>query len=194
MDYNNQNANQDMGMEIGWEDEISQESNFVLLDEGDYDFTVTSFERKRYPGGPNMCACNMAVLHLKVGDANVLDNLYLNKKAEWRMSQFFLAIGQKKKGVPCKPNWNAVPGSRGRCKIGIREWTARNGETRQSNEVREYYEPDPNAAPTQGTYQAPAQTPWNKPPQTVSQTAYGQQQTMNGYPTGNPGHWQAGKF
>lgn len=171
-DYNN---NQNMGAEIGWDDEIAEESSFVLLEPGDYDFTVTSFERKRYNGGANMCACNMAVLHLDVGGASILDNLYLNKKAEWRMSQFFISIGQKKKGVPCKPNWNLVPGARGRCKIGVREWVGRNGEARQSNEVKEYYEPAPNAALTQPSCQAPAQNSWNQ-----TQQSY-QQQTMGGY-------------
>ena len=34
--YNNSN----LGQELGWDAEISQESQFVLLPAGDYDFTI----------------------------------------------------------------------------------------------------------------------------------------------------------
>lgn len=176
-DYNN-NAN--MGAEIGWDDEISQESNFVLLEPGDYDFTVASFERKRFNGSEKMCACNQVVLRIDVGEGTIFDNLYMNTKAEWRISQFFKAIGQKQSGVPFVPNWNAVPGSSGRCKVGIHKWKDNDGEERKYNEIKEYYEPDSNA-PVRQT--APA--------------SY-QQTTVNGYANqaanGRPGHWQPGKF
>ena len=37
--------------ELGWDDEITSDSGgFLLLEEGDYDFTVTAFERGRFPG------------------------------------------------------------------------------------------------------------------------------------------------
>ena len=170
------NYNANLGAEIGWDDEISQESNFVLLEPGDYDFTVTSFERKRFGGSDKMCACNQAVLHIDVGEATIFDNLFMNKKAEWRISQFFAAIGQKQKGVPFVPNWNAVPGSSGRCKVGVRTWTGNDGEERKNNEIKEFYAPDPGP-----TTQQPAQPSY-------------QQQTMGSYPSGHPGPWQAGKF
>ena len=36
--------------EIGWGDQIVADGGeFLLLDEGDYDFTVTAFERGRFP-------------------------------------------------------------------------------------------------------------------------------------------------
>lgn len=185
MEYNNNNNMVDLGAEIGWEDEISEESSFVLLEEGDYDFTVTSYERKRFPGSAKMCACNQVELRLEVGGIPLTDSLFLNKKAEWRISQFLISIGMKRKGVPCKPNWNAIPGSRGRCKVGIRTWTNKNGDRRQSNEIKEYYEPAPGQAPAQPACQPPVQS-WQQP-------SY-QQQTMGGYPAPNTGHWQAGKF
>lgn len=38
-------------MEYGWEDEIVNEGgDFVLLPEGDYDFTVAKYERARHEG------------------------------------------------------------------------------------------------------------------------------------------------
>ena len=50
-----------------------------------------------------MAPCNVANLDLLIKDKDgkehhVFDSLYLNSKAEWRLSQFFLCIGQKKKG------------------------------------------------------------------------------------------------
>ena len=42
----------DKFMEYGWEDEIVNEGgDFVLLPEGDYDFTVAKYERARHEGG-----------------------------------------------------------------------------------------------------------------------------------------------
>lgn len=176
-DYNNQN----LGTELGWEDEISQESSFVLLPAGEYEFTVDHYVRKRYQGGKNMCACNMAELHLTVDGTTIIDNLYLNSKAEWRLSQFFIGIGQKKKGVPFRPNWNAVPGSRGRLKLGVRTWKGNDGTERQSNEVNEYFEYDPSKL------SAPAQTGgWNQPQPNYQQTQ------MNGYPQPQPTYGAGG--
>ena len=46
------NDNQSAGREYNWDDEISQDSaEFALLPEGEYEFSVTGFERGRYPGG-----------------------------------------------------------------------------------------------------------------------------------------------
>ena len=42
---------------FGWDDEINNESSdFVLLPEGDYDFTVDKFERARFDGSEKMPA------------------------------------------------------------------------------------------------------------------------------------------
>lgn len=37
--------------ELGWDDEITSDSgSFTLLEEGDYNFKVTAFQRARFPG------------------------------------------------------------------------------------------------------------------------------------------------
>ena len=53
-----------------WNDTIENDSSFVLLPAGDYDFTVTKFERARHQPGPNskLPPCNKAVLTLEVTD------------------------------------------------------------------------------------------------------------------------------
>lgn len=129
---------------LDWNDTISAESEFELLPEGTYNFTVTAMERGRYDGSEKMSACPIANLTLAVSDpasgksGTVLESLYLNAKAEWRLSQFFTAIGQKKKGEPLAMNWNAVPGSTGRLELSINKYTDKNGNQKENNRVDKY--------------------------------------------------------
>ena len=172
----NDTYNNNLGAELGWDDVISEESNFVLLDPGAYDFTISSFERKRYNGSAKMCACNMIELSLSIEGQTIKDRLYMNKKAEWRLSQFLVSIGMKQKGVPCKPNWNAIPGARGRCELIVRTYKKDNGDEGKCNEVKTYRESDGGMEPSGAA---------------TARQAY-QQQSITGYPSA--GHWQAGKF
>ncbi len=139
--------------ELGWDDEISKESEFTLLPEGDYNFTVVKFNRGRHNGSAKLPACNKAELELSVDDGKgntgtVYHNLFLHTKTEGMLSAFFVSIGQKKHGEPLKMNWNAVPGAKGRCKIFIDKWTNDRGEEFQSNKIKKFYEPQVNSAPT----------------------------------------------
>ena len=40
--------------ELGWDDVIEKESDFTLLPAGDYDFTITGFERARHEGSEKL--------------------------------------------------------------------------------------------------------------------------------------------
>ena len=128
---------------LDWNSSIENESEFELLPEGVYEFTVISMDRGRYAGSEKMSACPQANLTIEVRDpksniqGKVFDTLYLHKKAEWRLSQFFIAIGQKKKGEPLQPNWNMVPGSTGKLELTINEYE-RNGEKKKNNRVARY--------------------------------------------------------
>lgn len=124
--------------ELSWDDQITQESNFVLLPEGEYDFMVESFERGRFNGSDKMPACNQAILNLKVfaknGEpASMKHTLLLHTKTEWKLSEFFACIGHKQKNQPLQMNWNLVPGSRGKCKVGQKTY---NGN--QYNEIKKF--------------------------------------------------------
>ena len=134
----------DYERELGWDEEISQESEFVTLPEGDYDFEVVNFERSRSKGSDRMPPSNMAVLELRItgdkGSTTVTDYLVLHSRMEWKLSQFFRSIGLKKKGEPLRMNWNAVVGARGRCKLIIEKYTNDNGEQRDSNKIKQYYD------------------------------------------------------
>lgn len=136
--------NQNLEAALDWNSEISKESEFELLPEGEYDFEVESFERGRFDGSEKMSACPQANLTLIVKNAEtgkegkVYDTLFLHSKAEWKLSQFFSAIGQKKKGEPLKMNWNEVPGAKGKLKLIVNKYTSKNGEQRENNRVSSY--------------------------------------------------------
>lgn len=130
--------------ELDWNDEIQKDAGeFILLPEGDYDFTVKSFERGRYNGGEKLPPCKMAILNIEIeaaeGTASIQHRLYLHTRTEGLISAFFSSIGLKKKGEKVKMDWNAVPGAKGRCKIGIHEWTGNDGEKKQSNDIKKFY-------------------------------------------------------
>lgn len=133
--------------ELGWNDAIEKDgSDFELLPEGDYDFEVLSFERGRHAGSEKLPPCNKAVLTIKLTGANgnttnITHQLFLHTKCEGLLCAFFTAIGQRKHGERLNMNWNLVPGSKGRCKIGIHEWKGNDGEVRKSNEIKKFYEP-----------------------------------------------------
>lgn len=174
--YNNGNQ----GFELDWGSEIENDSpDFIVLPEGEYDFTVKSFERGRYNGGDKVGPCPKAMLTLSIdtpqGEALVKKDLLLHSKLEGLLCEFFTCIGQRKHGQRVSMNWNAVTGAHGRCKIGHRTY---NGN--QYNEVKKFLEP---SAPQPQQYQQPQQyagAPQNTP------TAPTQ------LPAG--GGWQGGKF
>lgn len=137
-----------------WDDFIEddgEERSFVTLEEGDYDFEVTKFERGYYtekPGGklPN---CNMAIMTLKVstaeGDAYLTDRFYLVESTEWRISAFFRAIGMKKHGEKLRMKWEDAVGCTGKAHITK---DAGREEGVYFNNVKYYI--DPVAKPAKG--------------------------------------------
>lgn len=157
------NEYENMPRELGWDDEIQNDgSPYQLIPEGDYDFSVKKFERARYSGGGKVPPCNKAILTLFVfnGDTSgeIQTNLFLHSNFEWKLCQFFTAIGQRKYGETLRMNWNAVPGATGYCHVGIRKWTGNDGKERESNEITEFYDPEKNPVQPLGD-QEPAPAP-----------------------------------
>lgn len=154
---------------FGWDDEIeySEGGSFSLLPAGEYPFIVTNFERSNYTPGPNSKApaCNMAVITVKVtapnGEETTLKEQFLMyEKMKWKLSQFFVSIGQQKIGEPLRPNWGGLLGAKGKLKLIVNDYIdKKTGEEKQNNRVDRYLEPEtPNyQAPTAG-YQAPQQS------------------------------------
>lgn len=190
-----QNTNQNQNYEgaLSWDSTIEQESSFVLLEPGEYNFVVKNMSRATYTPGPNSKITDsspMAELELDVTDskgqsATVKENLILHTALEWKISQFFISIGQKVKGQPFVPNWGAIVGATGRAEFDQRKYTS-NGEEKQVNQVKNFLEPVQNA--TQPQYNAPTQVapaPTQQPaPQAVAQP---NAQPKQGQPQANPG-------
>jgi hypothetical protein len=141
----------DLNQEISYDAPIENDGQeFELLPAGTYDFTVESMERGRYEGSEKMCACGTVNLTLVMkspstgNDVKVFDTLYMNRKAEWRISEFLRGIGQKKHGEPCVPRWNDVPCSKGKCEIEVNSYTDKNGNQKQNNKVKKYLDFEPS--------------------------------------------------
>lgn len=158
--------NQNYEGALSWDSTIEKESNFVLLEPGEYTFTVKNMTRGQYTPGSQAKiteACPMAELELDVTDstgqsATVKENLILHTSLEWKISQFFISIGQKVKGQPFVPNWGTVIGTTGRGEFGVRKYTYQ-GEEREANQVKNFLEPAANnTTPVQTQTQAQAQT------------------------------------
>ncbi len=129
--------------ELGWDDSIEKDSNeFITLPEGDYDFTVESFDRGRHNGSDKLPPCNKAILKIRIdapeGEVYINHNLFLHSRVEGLLSAFFTSIGLKKKGEPLRMDWQAVPGCKGRLKLGIRHYQ-KDGEDRTINEIKRFY-------------------------------------------------------
>lgn len=133
--------------DMGWDEEILEESSYKVLPEGDYDFVVKLFERAIFEPkeGNKIPLCNMARMSIEVNDGKgnvgtVDHKLYLCKSLERKMSEFFVAIGQKKHGEPLKPNWDAVVGAHGKCKVAP---TVSGDKT--YNNIKKFYDPEEKA-------------------------------------------------
>ena len=137
---------------MGWNDEISNDSSFTLLPPADYPFTVSKFERGVHspkPGG-KLPECNKAILTLDVnGQTSITHTLFLHRSMEWKLAEFFRAIGSRKHGETFAMNWQTITGKTGRCKIGVREYTYQ-GEDREANEIVNFLDPAIDDSDTDG--------------------------------------------
>lgn len=134
---------------LNWDSQIQNDSQFTLLPEGPYPFTVKTFERAYHNGSDKIPACPKAVVTLEVdggslGTVELRENLFLHSRSEWKLCEFFTAIGQRQHGEQHQPNWQALPGARGMCELGQRTY---NGN--QYNQVVRYLPPRQDAQPAQ---------------------------------------------
>ena len=131
---------------MDWDDVIQDDGQeFVVVPEGDYTFTVTGFERGRFPGSAKIPACNKATISISIdndkGVASARFDLILYRTLEWKIASFFRCIGQKKHGEKVVMNWNGIVGARGKAHIKPRTYT-KDGEERQVNDVDRFFDYD----------------------------------------------------
>lgn len=136
---------------LDWDSVIEDDGNsgYILLEEGDYEFTVSGLERARHPGSAKIPGCPKAVLTLSIetasGVAEVRTQLYLYKSVEWKLCAFFRSIGQKKHGERLVMDWDHVVGCTGHAHIIKRAYTGNDGTIKKTNDVQyfiDYISPD----------------------------------------------------
>lgn len=192
MDYQNNNPDR----ELGWDDPIEhEEREFVLFPAGDYPFQIINLEKARHDN-PNSKTppCPKAILTVRVTEpatgrtADMTCNLLLHSSWEWKLCEFFAAIGLRRKGESKPMEWGRVVGSRGYLNLSVREYTRRDGDIGKSNDIKRFYPADEaplaGSAPAAPAYQpAPAPVyqpaPAYQPPQTCPPAA----------PAAAPGGW-----
>lgn len=154
-----ENLNNQESVALDWNTTITPTAdNFVTLPVGVYQFTVTKFERSQFNGSAKMKACPVADITLKcVGNEGVSfirERLFLSSNFMWKLSSFFICIGQCQQGQPFAPDWNTIVGSTGYARLGIRTYTDKNGNAGSQNQVVNFLPPQ-NTQPVQQTVQQP---------------------------------------
>jgi len=162
-------------MAFGWDteriDNPNEGGDFTLLAPGEYPFRILKLERGYFNGSAKMCPCPKAIITLEIdgaelGSATEKVNLFLNKKCEGILCQFFVAIGLRKHGDPTLVlKWNEIIGRTGRCRVENRVH-----EGKSYNEVKRFLDPPENgtahSAPAPAAAAAPAPTqggfPWEQ--------------------------------
>ena len=124
---------------IGWDDLVTNDGEYsgeesVVLPEGTYHFEVIKTEQAWYDGSSKIPACNMAKVFLRIdggelGKALCVENIYLLERLEWKAAAFLRSIGLKKHDEP----------------IPWRKLVQCDGETRQSNKVKNFFDKEEQA-------------------------------------------------
>lgn len=163
---------------IGWDEEITveKEPEFVLLEPGEYNFTVTSFERGHYDGSSKLPTCSVAKLALKcsngIQETTVFVNLFLVSNQKWKLTHFFkscrLIAADMPEGVNYAMPWSRVIGAQGRVLIKNREY---NGK--QYNEVEKFLYDNPATAATVPAYVTAPSVPAPAPAPATGASKYG---------------------
>ena len=109
--------------ELGWEDEILNTPAGPEVPDGEYDFIVDHFERQKVGDNSKKYAgMNMAVVYCNIqtdGEPQLKTNMIMHTNFQWKLSQFFISIGQmeNEENATLRMNWKTVGGSRGRCRV-----------------------------------------------------------------------------
>lgn len=134
---------------LDWNDTIENDGQeYIVLDEGDYCFVITDFERGRFPGSAKIPPCPKATITAAVsteeGNATVRFDLILCRSLEWKLAAFFRCIGQKKRDEPLKMDWTKVVGRSGRAHFKPRSYVTAGGDERMANDIERFIDYDPS--------------------------------------------------
>lgn len=131
---------------LGWDSPIGpgeKKPEFKLIPANTVvEFEITGFEKATTANGNPCAKLTLACLTEEGDQFNLTEEIVLTPKAQWKAHDLFVSIGQIKPDQAAVPNWNKVVGSTGRCRIGVRDWKGRNGDTMHSNEVAKFLPAD----------------------------------------------------
>lgn len=139
------------GTALGFDDAISYSgAGYIVLNPGEYDFTVKSFERGYFNGNEKQPGCPTVKMIFDVevpeGNATVTHTFFLRK---WESSidqiyNFFVSIGmvsvqQREDKVAIVPKWNEAVGRKGR--FEIKSTPKKDDQTVFYNNVKRFVDP-----------------------------------------------------
>lgn len=123
----------------------------AMLPDGKYPFEVIKVEKAWYDGGEKIPPCNMAKVFMRIdggdlGSGLVVDNIYLAEKYIWKAGAFLRAIGVRSHGDKLEfGKLLHCDGEKGRCEIYLDTYTGRDGNQRQSNKLRRFFDKEEEA-------------------------------------------------
>lgn len=142
-----------MGHALSLDDSISQESQFIDIPAGFYDADIDHTEIDKCQWTNEYNGQNMLVVYINIstpeGDGQLRDNIVLNSDFEWKLSQLFLATGQKKHGEDLENLGRAIkdlPGMPVRVEVVKKPGKGDNADTLYSN-IKRYIEPKKKPTP-----------------------------------------------
>lgn len=133
----------------GWNDRVADEGgdgNYKTIAPGTYPFKVLKLEKEYFDGSAKLPPCPKAVYTLQVGLGEVsrhLDlHLMLVSSMGWKIHRFFEACNLKTPGdKDFQPRWDEAVGCTGWLELGKRKYTDKNGEEKETNDVKEWVLP-----------------------------------------------------
>ena len=132
--------------ELAWDATITEDSNdFEPFEPGVYMFRVDKIEKARSKGNDKNPPCNMAKVTIELSDgqrkSRTTDYILLRQDLQWKIGQYFVALGMKKKGEPFSVNFDGSINKEGFVEVEKEPYTNREGKTRYRNRIVSYLEP-----------------------------------------------------
>lgn len=134
--------NNNLNQALEWDAELNDQQERRVLIENDYLYKVVGFERGRFPGSAQMEPSNKAIITLEVNEVAIKCDLILNRKVEWKLTEFFKSIGTEAVDGKVKMDWANIIGKTGMCHVKQRQYVNKNGNQVTINEVSKFYTPE----------------------------------------------------
>ena len=140
-------ANEKMDEVLDFDGEIQHDGAAfaVLPDNDEVEFTVNDVVKGRNKDGtlPQVRLELNCVSLAGHGRANVSDFITMTRKSEWKLCEFFTALGLRRHGETLKMNWD-IKGRTGRATVIVEKFTKRDGSEGTGNKIKRYLESAPH--------------------------------------------------